>query len=743
MKKIILLVLLFISTIMWSQTVPKNSRLAITQNVKQNTATRVVVQDSITKELNWVLKSSLVAPVPTLQQVTTAGAVTTTSLTANSFIRTGGNASQFLKANGTLDSNTYLTSLTGAELLTNKQNSLATDVTNTKYPTVTAVNAGLATKQNTITNPVTGTGNVSYLSKFTGTNTIANSSWRETSTGARLFNGIDDGYNTFQLTGSAKISNTLKSASNYSPALSGTATYNIGVEGVSNGFGEGVNAISTNGVAGTFDIQSDINGNESNIAEFRDNGVVKASISDVGLANVNGLNSSDKITATSSIRVGDDTTPASQYNAGAIRYRSLAEVGYPEVNTQNSYGNYSWKSLWHSGNLNNLNQLTTRNFSDLQSRPTTLSGYGITDTPWTSYLPLSGGTLTGALTGTSGTFLSLAQTATGFSLGYQNFQFQSTVRFLWSSDGAFSGPKDIGLYRPSAGLLRIYDGATVTNLRDLNLRTLIAGTSVVVTGGTSSQFMKADGTLDSNAYALDSNVVHKTGNEIINGVKTFNVDGVGSTGRIVFNSTYSGAGDPSNSPVVINQNGNSGSYGQFINLSSTGAGLKINSNNSVGDLIVFSDNSQELGKVTSLGVLHLKGANFSGSVVVPNATIANQAVNLGQVQTTLRPYKVYTALLTQSGTSAPTAIVLENTLGGTVFWSYFNTGSYIGTLTGAFNTTKTTVQITRGNPSITPFTTNMAGQCLDNNSFGITTFSTTSYVDSQLSNCTLEVRVYN
>jgi len=51
-------------------------------------------------------------------------------------------------------------------------------------------------------------------------------------------------------------------------------------------------------------------------------------------------------------------------------------------------------------------------------------------------------------------------------------------------------------------------------------------------------------------------------------------------------------------------------------------------------------------------------------------------------------YKVYTALLTQSGTNAPVATVLENTLGGTVVWSYSGTGSYQATLTGAF-TSKT------------------------------------------------------
>lgn len=47
-------------------------------------------------------------------------------------------------------------------------------------------------------------------------------------------------------------------------------------------------------------------------------------------------------------------------------------------------------------------------------------------------------------------------------------------------------------------------------------------------------------------------------------------------------------------------------------------------------------------------------------------------------------YKVYTALLTQTGTNAPVATVLENTLGGDIIWSYSNVGEYHGTLTGAF-----------------------------------------------------------
>ena len=56
-----------------------------------------------------------------------------------------------------------------------------------------------------------------------------------------------------------------------------------------------------------------------------------------------------------------------------------------------------------------------------------------------------------------------------------------------------------------------------------------------------------------------------------------------------------------------------------------------------------------------------------------------------------RPYKVYTALLTQSGTNAPIATVLENTLGGDIVWSYYTEGVYNGELLGAFTINKTDI----------------------------------------------------
>lgn len=59
-------------------------------------------------------------------------------------------------------------------------------------------------------------------------------------------------------------------------------------------------------------------------------------------------------------------------------------------------------------------------------------------------------------------------------------------------------------------------------------------------------------------------------------------------------------------------------------------------------------------------------------------------------------YKIYTALLSQSGTDAPTEMVLENTLGGVPVWTRVGTGQYLCTLAGAFPKEKTFCTVTYG-----------------------------------------------
>lgn len=74
--------------------------------------------------------------------------------------------------------------------------------------------------------------------------------------------------------------------------------------------------------------------------------------------------------------------------------------------------------------------------------------------------------------------------------------------------------------------------------------------------------------------------------------------------------------------------------------------------------------------------------------------IVEDDTNFGTTDTIIeaaRPYNVYTALLTQTGTAAPTAVVVENTFTGSIVWTRQSAGNYIATLSGAFPEDKTVV----------------------------------------------------
>jgi len=137
----------------------------------------------------------------------------------------------------------------------------------------------------------------------------------------------------------------------------------------------------------------------------------------------------------------------------------------------------------------------------------------------------------------------------------------------------------------------------------------------------------------------------------------------------------------------------------------------------VGASHIFFTEQTEKMRITSTGNVSIGNTNntykldvsgtgrFTGDVIVPdeaygvswNASLEVPTKNAvyDKIETII-PYKVYTALLTQTGTSAPTAIVLENTLGGTVVWTRLSTGTYVGTLASAFTVNKTAAFITSG-----------------------------------------------
>jgi hypothetical protein len=142
-------------------------------------------------------------------------------------------------------------------------------------------------------------------------------------------------------------------------------------------------------------------------------------------------------------------------------------------------------------------------------------------------------------------------------------------------------------------------------------------------------------------------------------------------------------------------------------------------------------------------------ANLTGTPTAPTATVGTNTTQIATTSYVLAnsgalPYKVYTALLSQSGTNAPVATVLQNTLGGTVVWSYNSAGLYTATLTSAFTDLKTAVLCTKdtNNPAGTANVIMRASKA-STSTVIVATVSSTGGVDQQLGGATIEIRVYN
>jgi hypothetical protein len=126
-------------------------------------------------------------------------------------------------------------------------------------------------------------------------------------------------------------------------------------------------------------------------------------------------------------------------------------------------------------------------------------------------------------------------------------------------------------------------------------------------------------------------------------------------------------------------------------------------------------------------------------IATNNLTVTN-TLNGRAVSDILPTYKKYIALITQTSTSAPTVIELENTI-GPIVWTRTATGIYFGTLTGAFTASKTYVTL-----SNVVLDSIVLSNRRDDDTIQISTTNlhspTAAYHDSHLNNNTIEIRVY-
>lgn len=115
------------------------------------------------------------------------------------------------------------------------------------------------------------------------------------------------------------------------------------------------------------------------------------------------------------------------------------------------------------------------------------------------------------------------------------------------------------------------------------------------------------------------------------------------------------------------------------------------------------------------------------------------AIKAGDVMGKQPTYKVYSALLTQTGTNPPVPIVLENTLGVTPTWYYDIVGRYYIESFGTFTVDKTV--ITMGLPIGSIFVKTSA--TLPDQVFIGTSNSSGVLSDNLLNKTFVEIRVYN
>jgi hypothetical protein len=123
------------------------------------------------------------------------------------------------------------------------------------------------------------------------------------------------------------------------------------------------------------------------------------------------------------------------------------------------------------------------------------------------------------------------------------------------------------------------------------------------------------------------------------------------------------------------------------------------------------------------------GATGVWSLITSSAPAGNVAV------------KTYRALVTQSSGTAPTATVLENSLGAAVVWARSSTGTYTATLVGAFTSAKTFI-MQPGESGTIAAIKNVIAVRTSADVVTVTTGSGGTLEDSVLSSYPVEILVY-
>lgn len=382
---------------------------------------------------------------------------------------------------------------------------------------------------------------------------------------------------------------------------------------------------------------------------------------------------------------------------------------------------------------------------------------------------------------------------------------------------------------------------------------VITAPKFVTSGGTSSKFVKGDGTLDPTVYAEDTKVIHTTGNESKDGAlnlthnssvqdvltitknnsanclklvqnsssnattstfdtttadnnrkaisiqkieqeKAFithdgNVSGTSFTtlnekaditdGFLTLAGSASPAAIPGHAKLYAKTSGTTDMYvmgsdgvekkvGGVVDLSGKENTIAPGTTSQYyrGDKswqnldktavgLANVDNTNDLNKPVSTATqtaLNLKAnlasPNLTGTPTSPTATAGTNTTQIATTAFVLansgaRPYKVYTALLNQTGTNAPTASVFENTLGGTITFSRTSSGNFLATSTVTLSALKTAIFANNSLFSPSSLPKSVIAGLATSTTIQIQSFEGSTFADGLINSMFYEIRVYN
>lgn len=302
----------------------------------------------------------------------------------------------------------------------------------------------------------------------------------------------------------------------------------------------------------------------------------------------------------------------------------------------------------------------------------------------------------------------------------------------------------------------------------------VTASSFVKSGGTDAQILAADGsvitagtgvtisegTISSTGGTTDTNAVHLTGNETITGIKTFsavtkiNVIDMNKIGNTLSGISWYTQGN-NQFTTYLSTGTQSGQGPAGMTTPTQGTYVTTNAiRNSVdagfGCGFIWEYNTGTvpaipviLAELDNSGRFKVNGLINATSFVKSGGTSSQYLMADGSVSTAPAPaYKSYVALVSQSGTDDPTAIVLENTTGLTLTWGRDTVGNYtLNAPSALFTADKTTVLVTKNIDG--SFGVKFNGNRSDSQKCYFTTNNSSGNVDSQLINATVEIRIYN